>query len=270
VVDPDTGEVRAGPRVDLADVVSLHGLGDVVLAATSDGWAGVDRTTGELRWASRFPVRDPVAYRGAMYGFEHRSAYALGERTPHVLYRLDPTTGAVSEVPLPAPAGAEDADGYGWSATATAFGLLAAFVRADGTRCTVLLDPAAGTVDLLPFEPSGTARPSPSGRYVMWGTRDGGVIRDAAAPGWPVVARPALAAEYALPLVEVGLIVAIDDRDRRLCFHDLEGTRTASWGGIGTSMSYSTAMFATARGAAVLTSSWWDAVRRWPVPVRAS
>ncbi len=136
-IDPDTAEVRAGPRIDIANVVGLYGFDDSVLLTTEDGWVGVDRQTGAQQWTtSSFTARSRVAYRGALYGFEYRGSYVVGERVHHRMFRLDVKTGEVSEVALAA-------HGYSYGLEAADGGLLATLDDDDGER-EVLLDPDTG------------------------------------------------------------------------------------------------------------------------------
>lgn len=267
VIDPDTGEVRAGPRLDIANAVRLHALGDVVVVMTPEGWSGVDRRTGARRWAASFPVRDATAYGGALYGFEHRSSYASGEVPHHRLYRLEPATGAVTEVALAPPPGMRDALGFSSRATAIARGLVGAFVDADRTVRSVLIEPVEGAVTEPPVNLElQVPAVDPTGRYVMCTLDDGVQIRDTRDPAWPVIARPNVRLGDALPLVEAGVIVGVHTYAHCVEVHDLAGTLVARMRGLGAARSVE--LFATARGEAIVTCSQLDLVRRWPVPRR--
>jgi hypothetical protein len=260
IIDPDTGEVCAGPRTDLANVEALHGIGDMIVASTKDGWIGLHAQTGARCWTASFAVRGPVAHRGALYGFESRRSYPAGERINHELFRLDAATGVVTKVPLPAPPRADQPDGYGSSIEATETGFLASFTHADRTESTVLLDVERGSAVELDVR---AVVADPMGRYVL-ANADTWQIRDTRDPAWPIIARPTVPAGDVIPLVDAGLFVSIDKRAHHLAFHDFEGALVRRIGGMG----LLTRVFATARAEAIVVCS--DVVRRYAVPTRAA
>jgi photosystem II stability/assembly factor-like uncharacterized protein len=250
VIDPDSGEVRAGPRVNLANVDCIDAVGDVIVVATSDGWVGLDRRSGAQRWRASFPVRGLCWYRGALYGVEPRRSYAEARPLRRV-YKLDAKTGDVAEVPLDE-RGACDV-------TRTAAGLVVAFGDDDDRR-TMLIDSAGAAID-TPHNVRAQLV-DPSDRYLM---SSEGVIYDTSDPAWPIVARD-VPRSADLLLYAAGVVVSIDQNDPHMHFHDLRGTLVASIGGV--DASGGTEMFATSRAEAIVTCSRFGPVRRWPV-VRA-
>lgn len=271
MLDCDSGELRAGPRVETTEPTWVCAFGEMLIVRSADGWCGYDLATGARRWVTSFPVREAVRYGDALYGFEARGSYVIGKRIGHALYRLDVQTGAVAKVELPAPPGADDADGYASLATPTAHGLFAIFSGDRRGVRGVLIDPDTRTVRDGPLETDNrclmahmSAVVDPSGRYLLWPDKGGAVIRDGHDPALAVVARPRIDghADKALPLVAAGRVVA-HDRSRQLLVCDLEGEVVATLRGCTGGES----LIAGARGSAVVSwSKFHRVVRRWPVP----
>jgi hypothetical protein len=273
-VDPATGEVRAGPPIDVAG--SLTAIGPTLLVDTVDGLFGLDRATGARMWSASFPVSGPRYHRGALYGFERRSSYAVGARVSHRLLRLDPPTGAVTEVVLGAPPGAADAAGFAGWLTPTARGLLSAFEDAGGEWLGVLIDPSTGTVERAPLQVQGSApipqllrggaTAGPLGRYLLWEVDHGEcVIRDGHDPALGVVASPRLElGTTPTPLVESQRIVAMDPASHSACVLDLDGKLVARMSGLGSALH--TMVFAGPEGRAFVTWAEGMPVHRWPLP----